>query len=508
MATWPPSPCPSPSHLAITRLALPALILNLATPLGTLISSVLFGQIIGHTSLAIFAAVSSMCSFAAFPTKYFSVGVASKVAALTSLPTSSTGSNKKNSFEMITTISAIFAGALPAAILAAAASQLVAILKTPQQETLAYYYPRVASIPFRVVAMSAQAAMSADGQMYAAAALSLVQVVIEASLTYTSLTKPPPFLPSGMRGAGTATAISWAVLAVIATAMRAWRSWRRKKKEEEEEEQIQAGAPLDESLLHSYDTNEDDDNVNIKNMFYTFLADGVRHFVRSLALQASFLAATLVVASVDSTALAAHQIILTLWLVTSYAVDGVADAVTILGSKLSSARDNEEQEDERRHEYTIKIRHLLGRASVHAVAISSSIALAFAFAPHSTVRLFLRQADHDKVMSDLFGRGSRVSPWAVLIAAQPINAFAFLADGALAASQSFGIARNIMCWGLLVFAVVLGTYLAAQKYHPSETHEYLTTLAAVWTAKTLMNVVRSSSGMAHSLLFWAPTPSS
>lgn len=54
-----------------------------------------------------------------------------------------------------------------------------------------------------------------------------------------------------------------------------------------------------------------------------------------LFLQATFFIALAVASRLGTAALAAHQIVAQLWLLTSYVTDGFAVAGTVLGSRLS-----------------------------------------------------------------------------------------------------------------------------------------------------------------------------
>lgn len=64
-------------------------------------------------------------------------------------------------------------------------------------------------------------------------------------------------------------------------------------------------------------------------------------FDKLLSVQATFFIALAVASRLGTAALAAHQIVAQLWLLTSYVVDGFAVAGTVLGSRLvSQAKDS------------------------------------------------------------------------------------------------------------------------------------------------------------------------
>ncbi len=58
-----------------------------------------------------------------------------------------------------------------------------------------------------------------------------------------------------------------------------------------------------------------------------------------LPAQATFFLALSVAARLGTAALAAHQVVAQLWLLTSYVVDGFAVAATVLGSRLVAKAD-------------------------------------------------------------------------------------------------------------------------------------------------------------------------
>lgn len=62
-------------------------------------------------------------------------------------------------------------------------------------------------------------------------------------------------------------------------------------------------------------------------------------------VQATFFIALAVASRLGTAALAAHQIVAQLWLLTSYVVDGFAVAGTVLGSRLASQGKHSQQAD-------------------------------------------------------------------------------------------------------------------------------------------------------------------
>ena len=497
-------------HGSLARTALPALVCNLNAPLSAAASTAL----VGRASLDMVAAMAGAQAWlkvfsAGF--QFFAVGVAAKVGALTR--GGERTRRRRRQLERVTTLAAAACGCAAAALLAALRAPLMRTL--PQANGVRdhaneYFLPAAAALPFRVVAMCAGAAMTSDGQIYAAAALATAQVAVEAGLTYAALSpKPPPFLPAGMAGVGTATAASCALWAGLTLAARLARNASEPPEPGTDADAEQALLPPNDGDGDGDGDGDDDEppaapppllrastaadaaaEPSSLATLASFAADGARHFLRTAALQASFLAATLWAASFGPAALAAHQVLLAFWLVTSYACDGIADAVTILGSKIADT-----------HLRKTQFPPLLGRASVHSLALGAALAVAFALAAHPLVRLLVGHIGGDAA-DVLFGRRSAVSPWSVLVASQPINAFAFLADGALAAAQGWRCGRDVMVSGLLLFAAVLGAYAVLYRAHADATVAAVPPLAASWAGKALMNVWRAVLGMWYAVR-WA-----
>ena len=69
---------------------------------------------------------------------------------------------------------------------------------------------------------------------------------------------------------------------------------------------------------------------------FVHFREAAQHF--GLFVQATFFIALAVASRLGTAALAAHQIVAQLWLLTSYVTDGFAVAGTVLGSRLSHQR--------------------------------------------------------------------------------------------------------------------------------------------------------------------------
>ena len=94
--------------------------------------------------------------------------------------------------------------------------------------------------------------------------------------------------------------------------------------------------------------------------------DSLNVLIRSIFLSGSVLAMTLAVAPLGAAALGAHAVVMQLWMVTSYIVDGFADVGTMMGSRLLGAGESRASPS--------KVRFQACRVPVVPYALSSSSA--------------------------------------------------------------------------------------------------------------------------------------
>lgn len=83
--------------------------------------------------------------------------------------------------------------------------------------------------------------------------------------------------------------------------------------------------------------NDEDDGAESWSGALQFYRDARDTIVRSLCLQVSVWLLAVCAAQLGTSALAAHQVLLLLWMLTSYIVDGFADVGTMIGSKMLGA---------------------------------------------------------------------------------------------------------------------------------------------------------------------------
>jgi len=195
---------------------------------------------------------------------------------------------------------------------------------------------------------------------------------------------------------------------------------------------------------------------------FDFLRDGASVVVRSILLQSSFFLAVVVAArNLEPSGLAAHHVVVSLWMVCSYVVDGFATCATVIGSRLFGAGRKDE---------LVRLSHALVACGVVTGFVFSAALVAGESAIPS---VFTRDA---KTKEALLGSGV----WRVLVLAQPLNAACFVYDGFIYATQSFSFVREVMATGVgLVFLPTL--YLANRPR---------VTLKGIWTAKLALNAWR------------------
>lgn len=191
--------------------------------------------------------------------------------------------------------------------------------------------------------------------------------------------------------------------------------------------------------------------------------DSINVLIRSLLLSGSVLSLTLATAPLGTAALNAHAVILQLWMLTSYFVDGFADAGTMIGSRLLGEATASAKQ--RMRSLTLIV-VLLGFGTGLAVsgllgALRDTIIGIFTRDPDTSARL-------------------RGPLWSLLCLLQPVNALVFAYDGLLYATHSFRFVRNALALGVLgVYVPALGLVLGL--HH---------TLLAVWGAKAGLNLWR------------------
>ena len=133
--------------------------------------------------------------------------------------------------------------------------------------------------------------------------------------------------------------------------------------------------------------------------------------IRAVFLSGSVLAMMLAVAPLGTAAVGAHAVVMQLWMVTSYVVDGFADVGTMVGSRLLGGGESRAM---RRLTVLLATLGLATGILAGALLFALQRPLIAAFTRHEATRTLL-----DGPL------------WLLLCALQPVNALVFVYDGIL-----------------------------------------------------------------------------
>jgi len=182
--------------------------------------------------------------------------------------------------------------------------------------------------------------------------------------------------------------------------------------------------------------------------------------VRSLLLQGAMYTLSILASRIGTSELAAHQVVIQLWSLVSFACDGFADVGTMVGGRLLGAGH---------HQDVVTLTQRLLFLAVAAGTLCGVLLLVF------------QQAVLDSFANgDIPTQQVLDSVWMLTAWMQPINALVFVSDGILFAHQAFGFIRNLMLLG------VLGIFVPCLALGYTTAHSLL----ALWIAKSLLSCWR------------------
>lgn len=189
--------------------------------------------------------------------------------------------------------------------------------------------------------------------------------------------------------------------------------------------------------------------------------------IRSLLLTGSVYAMSVAAGNLGTPAFAAHQIGITLWMLTSYVCDGFADVGTILGGEILGSSEPD------KFNRAIVLRDILMLFGV----LMGILAAAGMFLFRDPI-LDLFNVENKKATFILLK-----SIWPILCAMQVINSAVFVLDGLIYAAHAFRFVRNLMILAcIFVFAPLLAFTTFISYFH---------SLLYIWVAKTALNSVRA-----------------
>ena len=481
----------------VGALSLQGLALNAAVPAALLVQAAVVGRQSGAL-LAAYAAVTSAVSLVGVVFNFLSDGITAKVSE-------AVGRQQWRRVAQLTRWSlsaALGLGLLcSAALLGLEHAVFLAVLVPVEVEAAArqFYLVRAFSMPVVLLQMASSGVLSGYQYLGLASGINVARGLLDILGTVTVVLG----LGGSLVDLGLASLVASAV--ALAAALLAL------------ERRAPAGAPasfragfrgrtpqrrgLEESLLATSEGQapeagrgeaEGGDAEGAGDGFWDFVGDGLNMVLRTLLLTASFYAAAAFASRVpepdgpDSSrggALAAHGIVVQLWMLMSYITDGIASVGTMVGGKLYG-----EGTSVSKHFFSILTRRLL----LLGLAFGLCSVLILTLFRDPIISIFTREGDASYRTILHFLR----QVWPLLVAMQPVNCLIFVYDGLIYALQRFTYIRNVMASGfLLVFLPVLlyGTY----SFH---------TLLAIWAAKAAFNVWRLAglAGEVHVRVLGAP----
>jgi putative MATE family efflux protein len=199
-----------------------------------------------------------------------------------------------------------------------------------------------------------------------------------------------------------------------------------------------------------------------KSGWFKFGQNSLNIFGRSFTLTTCFFLSTRFAGGFGIKELAAHQILLQLWLFCSFLLDGVAVTGTVLGAKYFARSEIE------------KVKLIFFRLLMIGGVIGIAFTFVYAIGGDFLVGLFTKDAE---VIQIIF------SFWILIIVSQITNSFAFVYDGLLFGLEEFGYLRKFMIIGALVVFLPLAFY--AMKTN---------SLAFLWIGMISLNVFRGLTG--------------
>lgn len=222
--------------------------------------------------------------------------------------------------------------------------------------------------------------------------------------------------------------------------------------------------------------DSDDEDMNgadghvLDEPMWKFVWDGLSTMLRSALVQLSFFLVLAAVTALGVHAVAAHQVVMQLWMITVYVADGFATAGTIVGSDLTGKIDKSHNQAHR-DAYIQDLRTLAARVLLMGTAAGVIIGLLYWFLEAHVMAVF---TDDPLTKEEL----RRV--WLFLVCIQPLNAIVFVYDGLIYAAQAFSYMALCLSVGfVVVFLPVIGL-----------AHYQFKTLLAAWMSKGALNIVR------------------
>ncbi|GJP81135.1 hypothetical protein CLOP_g11314 [Closterium sp. NIES-67] len=217
---------------------------------------------------------------------------------------------------------------------------------------------------------------------------------------------------------------------------------------------------------------EEEERVNevLNESTWKFIWDGLSTMLRSALVQASFFLVLACATSLGMHAVAAHQVLMQLWMINIYIADGFATAGTIVASSIAGHLAKSRTPAE--HAIHLRdLREACWRVLYMGGAAGVVIAAVYLGRREELMGLFTFDEGTKREL-----RGA----WLYLALIQPLNSIVFVYDGLIYAAQAFSYMAACLSIG---FVGLFLPFIALAYF-------YFKTLVAAWGAKGVLNAVR------------------
>ena len=464
----------------LSRESAKAILLNAVTPLACLVETAVLGSIEdGYRLLSLYTIVTASTQFSSVVFNFLSDGVCAKVS-------SSVGKGDASLVRKHVRYSFLFAtlGGVTCSILLMACFEVVMLaagLTSDSDRRLAkpFYFVKALTVPLIQLSLATTGVLSGYGRLGLACCINLVRAALSIAGTCVALI----LMKGGLLELGLSGVLAYVAATVLGAACvlsqrppgPAFAAFTLLGKSAEGG----SGSALQSPLLAN-GSGQSDAVGPSESHFWDFVSDGAAMLVRSLALQATFFASALIAGRLPGSgeALAAHGVVLQLWMLTSYIADGFANVGTLVGGKYFGSWGAIDR---------ARFAQMAERLCFMGILTGFVFCVAMLLFEDDIISIFtIASAGPSKDSpSQAKVRARLHEVWNLLCLMQPINSTVFVYDGIIYAAQRFVYVRNLMVSGLLLaFAPVL---LFANFHGGLKTNRGL---VWIWGAKSAMNAWR------------------
>jgi len=421
-----------------------AVLLQVAAPLSTLVQTAVLGSADYH-ALSIYTLVSSATSLASVVFNFLTDGVAAKVSK-------SVGREDWALTRLHVFLSYAFAAALGLActgLLLAVFKPIflaAAMPKDTQALAFKFYLVKAFTVPVQQIFMATAGILSGYERLGLAAGLNLARAAMDIAGTFVSLVA----MRGGLVQLGLASLVSYGTCALAGLyavltsrpkrAPETFRLFRTPPPGRADpgmaasgvSEETHLQSPLIQPAAEDESGRGGEGEASVQSQrphrrdFWDFVYDSSNMLVRSMALQGSFFIAAVLASRLPDRieALAAHGIVVQLWMLTSYITDGFANVGTIFGGRYYGRWRPLDK---------VLFRRMTERLVFCGLTVGLLFSVALLVARGPITRVFTLKNSGSKPLVLLYlGK-----VWPVLALMQPINSLVFVYDGLIYAVQRF-----------------------------------------------------------------------